>query len=66
MRIEEANKLLLQFKETNPVAKITGFGPGALGEVPIAKDGLWLEVKTSNLGWLHVYINKETNQLEWF
>lgn len=66
MRIEEANQLLLQFKEKNPVAKITGFGPGKVGEVPTAKDGLWLEVKTSNLGWLHVYINEKTNQLEWF
>lgn len=34
--------------------------------VPSAHSQFWLKVTTKDHGWLHVYLNKETQRVEWY
>lgn len=58
-----------EFTGTNTSVQVTNVEIGnevSTDEISIAQCGFWLKVTTKDHGWLHVYLNKDTGQVEWY
>ncbi|WP_300854632.1 hypothetical protein [uncultured Clostridium sp.] len=59
--------VLDEFIKINSSVEILDVEPCDLDDTSVPADrGWWLKVTTKNHGWLHVYINKNTGELEWY
>ena len=58
--------LLEEFKRVNSSVKVTGFEQGDPNETVPALNNFWLKITTEHHGWLHLYINKDSKNLEWY
>lgn len=61
----EAERILELFKKANETAQVESYEIRFDTE-EVGSDLMWLKVTTKNFGWLHVYINPTTRNIEWF
>lgn len=68
--LERANydkELLNEFMKLNDSVEVIDVEHGDLDDTSVpAAQGRWLKVTTRNHGWLHVYYNKNSGEVEWF
>lgn len=58
--------VMKKFEVANPSVEVLEVELGSREENVPALADLWFKVTTKEHGWLHVYLNRDTKEVEWY